>query len=129
MAFAPAIQARSGEPGPRYFPARLTCVATFGEAKSIIVLNRWRVGASAPSDMRRLVAAGRATDASAGVVAGMKAAAEAARPRRATARAAMEIAKTEHAYVCVSNKKNKSGISTNSSVRDESRTWSQQRLR
>jgi hypothetical protein len=92
VAFAPAIQARSGEPGPRCFPARLTCVATFGEAKSIIVLNRWRVGAAGPSDMRRLVAAGRATDASAGVVAGMKAAAEAARPRRATARAAMEIA-------------------------------------
>jgi hypothetical protein len=62
-------------------------------------------------------------------VAGMKAAAEAARPRRATARAAMEIAKTEHAYVCVSKNKKKSGISTNSSVRDESRTWSQQRLR
>ena len=55
-----------------------------------MVLKRVFDDSDAGADMRRLVDdAGRATDARAGVAAGMKAAAEAVRPRRAAARASI----------------------------------------
>jgi len=55
-----------------------------------MVLKRVFDDSDAGADMRRRVDdAGRATDARAGVAAGMKAAAEAVRPRRAAARASI----------------------------------------
>jgi len=57
-----------------------------------MVLKRVFDDSDAGADMRRRVDdAGRATDARAGVAAGMKAAAEAVRPRRAAARASISF--------------------------------------
>jgi hypothetical protein len=78
------------EPTATQFSHSHTWVATLGESSSTMVLKRVFDDSDAGAAMRRLVDdAGRATDARAGVAAGMKAAAEAVRPRRAAARASI----------------------------------------